>query len=140
MPPSNKIVFASAGAGKTTEIVTQALSMRPRNIAITTFTLKNVEEIRRKLIELNGCVPPEITIYPWYTFVLHESWCAHIKAALIESASQAFTSPRAPNAYLCPEADVAQYYCYGKTKRIPIALAILPCYAMGRVMGKSFAG
>ena len=72
MPLSNKIVFASAGAGKTTEIVTQALSMHPRRAAIATFTLKNVEEIAHKIIELNGCLPSEITIYPWYTFVLHE--------------------------------------------------------------------
>jgi hypothetical protein len=72
MPPSNRIVLASAGAGKTTEIVTEALSMCPRKVAITTFTLRNVEEIKRKIIELSGFMPPEITIYPWYTFVLHE--------------------------------------------------------------------
>lgn len=72
MKRSNRILFASAGAGKTTEIVTEALAMRPKKVAITTFTLKNVEEIKRKIIELHGCMPPEITIYPWYTFVLHE--------------------------------------------------------------------
>ena len=72
MKPSNRILFASAGAGKTTEIVTQALAMRSKKVAITTFTLKNVDEIKRKVVELHGCVPPEITICPWYTFVLHE--------------------------------------------------------------------
>lgn len=72
MMPSNKIVFASAGAGKTTEIVAQALAMRPNRVAITTYTHKNVDEIKRKIIEQNRCIPPEITIYPWYTFVLHE--------------------------------------------------------------------
>ncbi len=46
--------------------------MRPSRVAITTFTHKNVAEIKRKVIEQNKCVPPEITIYPWYTFVLHE--------------------------------------------------------------------
>ena len=70
--PSNKVVIASAGAGKTTEIVTMALACRPKKSAIVTFTNNNVEEIRRKCIEINGCIPPEITIYPWYTFVLHE--------------------------------------------------------------------
>jgi DNA helicase II / ATP-dependent DNA helicase PcrA len=70
--PSNRAVIASAGAGKTTEIVNMALLGRPKRSAIVTFTNNNVEEIRNKCIEINGCIPPEVTIYPWYTFVLHE--------------------------------------------------------------------
>lgn len=72
MPLSNKLILASAGAGKTTDIVRDALAMRPGKVAITTFTLKNVDEIKCKIVELNGCIPPEITVYPWYTFLLHE--------------------------------------------------------------------
>jgi DNA helicase-2/ATP-dependent DNA helicase PcrA len=47
MMPSNKVILASAGAGKTTELVRQALALRPRRVAITTFTHKNVDEIKR---------------------------------------------------------------------------------------------
>src|SRR5580692_16296 len=110
MKPSNKILFASAGAGKTTEIVTQALSMRPQKVAITTFTLKNVEEITRKVIELNGCVPPEITIYPWYTFVLHEMarpYQGFVHAKRVDGVHFAKGATRTR----FPKTDVARYYC-----------------------------
>ncbi len=70
--PSNEVIIASAGSGKTTELVRRAMALLPKKTAITTFTLNNVEEIRAKFIETNGCVPPEVTIYPWYTFLLHE--------------------------------------------------------------------
>jgi DNA helicase-2/ATP-dependent DNA helicase PcrA len=110
MPPSNRIVLASAGAGKTTEIVTEALSMCPRKVAITTFTLRNVEEIKRKIIELSGFMPPEITIYPWYTFVLHEmvrpyQGCVHLKRVAGVHFAKGATRTR------FPKTDVPRYYC-----------------------------
>lgn len=71
--PSNRIIIASAGAGKTTEIITQALAMRPKKCAIITFTLNNVEEIKSKFFEVNGCIPPEVRIYPWFSFMLYET-------------------------------------------------------------------
>ncbi|WP_424630647.1 UvrD-helicase domain-containing protein [Bradyrhizobium sp. SYSU BS000235] len=112
MPPSNKIVFASAGAGKTTELVMEALAMRQRHVAITTFTLKNVEEIRRKIVELNGCVPKEITVYPWYTFVLHElvrPYQGHVHAARVAGVHFANGATRTR----VRKTDVARYYCNG---------------------------
>jgi DNA helicase-2/ATP-dependent DNA helicase PcrA len=110
MPPSNKIIFASAGAGKTTEIVNEALAMRPKRTAITTFTLKNVEEIRRKLIEINGYVPPEITIYPWYTLVLHEMvrpYQGHVHSKRVAGVHFAKGATRT----YVKKKDVARYYC-----------------------------
>jgi DNA helicase-2/ATP-dependent DNA helicase PcrA len=110
MPPSNRIIFASAGAGKTTEIVNDALTMRPKKTAITTFTLKNVDEIKRKLIEINGCVPPEITIYPWYTFVLHEMvrpYQGHVHA---ERVAGVHFAKGATRTYV-QKKDVGRYYC-----------------------------
>jgi DNA helicase-2/ATP-dependent DNA helicase PcrA len=110
MPLSNKIVFASAGAGKTTEIVTQALSMRPQKVAIATFTLKNVEEIARKIIELNSCLPPEITIYPWYTFVLHEMVRPYQGYVHRERVAGVHFAKGATRTRF-PKTDVARYYC-----------------------------
>ena len=70
--PSNRVIIASAGAGKTTEIINQALALRPKRTAIVTFTLNNIEEIKDKLFKINGCIPPEVQIYPWFTFMLYE--------------------------------------------------------------------
>ncbi|KRR29117.1 UvrD-helicase domain-containing protein [Bradyrhizobium retamae] len=110
MPPSNKVVLASAGAGKTTEIVTDALAMRPRKVAITTFTLKNVEEINRKIIQLNGCIPPEITVYPWYTFVLHELARPYQGCVHDERIAGVHFAKGATRTYV-KKTDVAGYYC-----------------------------
>jgi len=110
MPQSNKIIFASAGAGKTTKLVTEALAMRPRHVAIATFTLKNVEEIRRKIVELNGYVPKEITLYPWYTFVLHElvrPYQGHVHEIRVAGVHFAKGATRT----YVRKTDVARYFC-----------------------------
>lgn len=110
MPQSNKIVFASAGAGKTTALVTEALALRPRHVAITTFTLKNVEEIRRKIVEQHGCVPKEITLYPWYTFVLHELVRPYQGHVLEPRVAGVHFAKGATRTYV-RKTDVARYYC-----------------------------
>jgi superfamily I DNA/RNA helicase len=69
--PFNKIVVASAGSGKTTMLVDYALALNPKKVLITTYTISNEQEIRRKIIEKAKCIPPHIQIIPWITFLLH---------------------------------------------------------------------
>lgn len=66
----NKIIIAAAGSGKTTHIVETALLNHSSKILITTFTDKNTDEIKSKFYELNGCIPQNIEILPWFTFLL----------------------------------------------------------------------
>ena len=35
-----------------------------------TYTIANELEIRKKFVELNGCVPHNVTIQTWYSFLL----------------------------------------------------------------------
>lgn len=65
----NKLIVAAAGSGKTTYLVKQAMQQED-SVLITTFTDANEQEIRKKFIELNGCVPHNITIQTWYSFLL----------------------------------------------------------------------
>ena len=51
----NRLIIAAAGSGKTTYLVKHAMQQL---------------EIRKKFIEINGCVPHNITIQTWYTFLL----------------------------------------------------------------------
>lgn len=110
MKPSNRIILAAAGAGKTTEMVKDALGMRPKKVAIATYTQKNVEEIRKKIIQLNnGFIPPEIVVYPWYTFVLHEmarpyQGCLHERRITSLNFVKGVTKVRAK------KTDIARYY------------------------------
>lgn len=66
----NKLLIASAGAGKTTLIVKEALACSD-SVLITTFTEENEKEIRKKFIELNnGVIPPNVTIQTWFSFLI----------------------------------------------------------------------
>ena len=67
---TNKLIIAAAGAGKTTFLVEEALKQKDGNVLITTYTLANEEEIRKKIIEINKCIPENITVRTWFSFLL----------------------------------------------------------------------
>lgn len=69
MTMENKVIIAAAGAGKTTYLVKESLKQHS-NVLITTFTDDNEEEIHRKFISINGCVPKHVTIMTWFSFLL----------------------------------------------------------------------
>ena len=70
MPGNNKLMVAAAGAGKTTYMVKEALKLTGGKVLITTFTQANEQEIRKKIIELNHCIPAHIEVKPWFSFLL----------------------------------------------------------------------
>ena len=65
----NRLIIAAAGSGKTTYLVRQAMQ-QSNSVLITTYTIANELEIRKKFVELNGCVPHNVTIQTWYSFLL----------------------------------------------------------------------
>ena len=65
----NRLIIAAAGSGKTTYLVKQAMRQSD-SVLITTYTIANELEIRKKFVELNGCVPHNVTIQTWYSFLL----------------------------------------------------------------------
>ena len=67
---SSKLIIAAAGSGKTTFLVNQALSIQDDRVLITTFTEANEQEIIKKFIETNGCVPPNVTVQTWFSFLI----------------------------------------------------------------------
>jgi len=67
---NNKLIIATAGSGKTTYLTDEALKIKDENVLITTYTEANEEEIRKKIINKNGCVPNNIKIQTWFSFLL----------------------------------------------------------------------
>lgn len=67
---TNKLIIAAAGAGKTTFLVNEALKQKEGNVLITTYTLANEQEICKKIIEINKCVPKHITVQTWFSTLL----------------------------------------------------------------------
>lgn len=68
---SNKAIVASAGSGKTEELVIRALSVPPvQRVLLTTFTDNGANEIRARLNKKAGITPANIEVIPWLTFLL----------------------------------------------------------------------
>lgn len=66
----NKLYIASAGAGKTTYLVEEALKC-DGTVLITTYTTENEQEIKDKFIKINdGFIPQNITIQTWFSFLI----------------------------------------------------------------------
>lgn len=66
----NKLIVAAAGAGKTTFLVNEALKIKDERVLITTYTQANEFEIRKKIIEINRCIPPNVIVQTWFSFLL----------------------------------------------------------------------
>lgn len=65
----NRFIIACAGSGKTTTIIKDTLQSTD-SILITTFTDENCDEIKRKYYMLNGFIPSNVEVLPWFTFEL----------------------------------------------------------------------
>ncbi|MGA2070558.1 MAG: UvrD-helicase domain-containing protein [Sedimentisphaerales bacterium] len=68
----NKAIVACAGSGKTTYIVEEALKLKNKRILVTTYTNENLDQIKAFFIEKVGCVPPNVTIQTWFSFLFQE--------------------------------------------------------------------
>lgn len=66
----NRLIIASAGSGKTTQIVEEALSISDGNVLITTYTQANEKEIKKKIIQKKKSIPSNITIQTWFSFLI----------------------------------------------------------------------
>ncbi|MHB1188200.1 UvrD-helicase domain-containing protein [Thiobacillus sp.] len=66
----NRIIIAAAGSGKTTLLVNEALSRPDSRILIATYTEANEAEIEKKFLEINGCIPTNVTLSGWFAFLL----------------------------------------------------------------------
>lgn len=67
---NNKLTIAAAGSGKTTYLVEEALKQKEGKILITTYTQANEAEIRKKIIEKNKCIPQNVVVQTWFSFLL----------------------------------------------------------------------
>jgi DNA helicase-2/ATP-dependent DNA helicase PcrA len=67
---SNKLIIAAAGSGKTSYLVDEALIQKDERILITTYTEANEAEIRKKFINSAGCIPENVVVKTWFSFLL----------------------------------------------------------------------
>lgn len=67
---NHKLIISSAGSGKTTFLVRNALENTEQQILITTYTENNEREIRNKFIQEIGYVPRNVIIQTWFSFLI----------------------------------------------------------------------
>lgn len=67
---SSRLMIAGAGSGKTTFLIEEALKIKENMVLITTFTDANELSIRRAIIQKHGCIPSNIVIQSWFSFLL----------------------------------------------------------------------
>lgn len=66
----NKLIIAAAGSGKTTYLVREALKSPDQNLLILTYTLSNEKSIKKIFFKEVNCIPKNITVKTWFTFLL----------------------------------------------------------------------
>lgn len=71
---SNRLILASAGAGKSELISKEALARvaNGESVLILTYTENNQKELFKKICQLNGYKPTGIVIKGWFTFLLED--------------------------------------------------------------------
>ena len=70
MPSANRIILASAGSGKTTTIVSEAVREPGVRSALVTYTNNSEAQLRIKANKICGCVPPHLQTVTWFGFLL----------------------------------------------------------------------
>lgn len=66
----NLALLSAAGSGKTEKVLRSALTSTARNILITTYTVRNTLEIKRRIEGHAGRIPKNIQVLTWFEFLL----------------------------------------------------------------------
>ena len=105
----NELLIASAGAGKTTYFVKEAIKCST-TVLITTFTEENEKEIRKKFMELNkGIIPAHVTIRTWFSFLL-EHGVKPYQSKLTDKRINGLVLVNQQSALYTKEVDVDKHY------------------------------
>lgn len=106
----NRVIIACAGSGKTTRLITEALSDRNRRIAIVTYTNNNRREIGKRFAELNSGVPKHVDVITWFTFLLREFARPYQKSKYSEKRIESLLYVNQQSARYVEEADTRRHY------------------------------
>ena len=107
---TNKLVIASAGSGKTTFLVNEALSRPDKRIAMLTYTNNNSNEIKKKFCKKHGGVPNRVDVVKWFTFLLHECTRPYQRSVYSKRRVKTIDFPKGRSPYYESHSDTEKYY------------------------------
>lgn len=130
---SNQVIIAAAGSGKTTLLVKKSLENPDATILITTYTQSNEKEIKKKFFELNKCIPANVTIQTWYSFLLKHGVRPY-QSYLFNKKIEGFILVNSQSAKFTKENDIQRHY-FSKEKQIysdKVAKFVVKCNIRGK--------
>lgn len=116
MPSVNRIVVAAAGAGKTTHIVRSSSEDEEIKCLIVTYTINNEEEIKRKFALEIGCVPKNVVVKTWFSFLLDDFVKPYQNAIYPTQRITGLAFVNGVSAQYVPATNVARHYFYKGTE------------------------
>lgn len=115
----NKLIIASAGSGKTSFIVNDSLDYAKKHpgeeVLITTYTEANYNEIRKKIIEIVGYIPSNITVQTWFKFLIDEG-VKPFQGAMLNKKITGMVLVNSVSATRIRESDVEKHYFSSEMK------------------------
>jgi DNA helicase II / ATP-dependent DNA helicase PcrA len=107
---NNKLIIASAGSGKTTFLVDEALSRSDKRIAILTYTNNNINEIRKKFYVKHGGIRINVDVMTWFSFLLHECARPYQRSVYSKRRVKTIFFPKGRSAKGVPYLQTERYY------------------------------
>lgn len=106
---NNKLIIAAAGSGKTCHLIKEALKIRVEKVLITTYTQANEAEIRIKFFEENKCIPENIDVQTWFSFLLKHGVRPY-QSYLYEKDINGLVLANGQSAKYSKESDIQKHY------------------------------
>jgi len=106
----NNLIIASAGSGKTTILVNEALSRPNKKIAILTYTNNNNNEIKNKFIKIHRGIPNRVDVMKWFTFLLHECTRPYQRSVYSKRRVRTIHFPEGRSPYYENYSNTEKYY------------------------------
>lgn len=109
MPSNNLVTIATAGSGKTTGLVREALAAADEKSALLTYTRNGAGELRTKALLERGVVPEHVHVSTWFTFLL-KHFVRPYQRTLHETPVRKLAFVEGRSARYVAKTDVARYY------------------------------
>jgi len=107
---NSRVLIASAGSGKTTFLVEEALSRPDRKIAILTYTNNNLRQIKNKFFKRHGVTPNRVDVMTWFIFLLQECARPYQRSVYSRRRVKTINFPDGRSAPYAKHADTERYY------------------------------
>lgn len=114
---SNLVYIAAAGSGKTTTLVRKACALPSSEyVLILTYTDSNEKEIRSKFYQEKGCIPKNVVIQSWFSFLVqhlikpYQNYLTDDNFSIKGLAMVQSTDTRSKKAYGIPKTNWEKYY------------------------------